>query len=400
VTSDEHVRSVSRRVRDLIEPLAANVYFAPEALEAYKELGLSYLPGYFRSRSACMGDVSGEVVVATFGVFNNRFKFTGREYQAAFGIYEYRNRAYHPGLGRFLSEDPMGFAAGDSNMFRYCGGDPVNRRDPFGLEDQNNSTKPPPQKRKDGNDWGNRNWEMGTTPSAGPSTQGFWSTPEGFPTNLTSIASPGTSGSGPGDMGQGGGAPGGGGLSYGWQTPVEAVTERVLVTGAPVLFGAMNAGADNFGFMLGEVTTNYHSNSSFGYGFSLGGHVALAQPFFNPGKTNTADVGIGVFMGPNPNDSVMSIGVYASEAGQWAGTSGFFGSAGGGPALWFTNAPNAEAFAQMTDAYMLNLGMISLNLNTGGGYWQGAISSGRVGFTYSHYTSTTVGYTLRPPGGG
>ena len=68
--SDEQVRSVSRRMRDLIEPLAANVYFAPEAQEEYKQLGLTYMPGYFRSRSACMGDVSGEVVVATFGVFN------------------------------------------------------------------------------------------------------------------------------------------------------------------------------------------------------------------------------------------------------------------------------------------------------------------------------------------
>ena len=27
----------------------------------------------------------------------------------------------------------MGYAAGDSNMFRYCGGDPVNGVDPFGL---------------------------------------------------------------------------------------------------------------------------------------------------------------------------------------------------------------------------------------------------------------------------
>jgi RHS repeat-associated protein len=67
------------------------------------------------------------------GYFNNRFKFTGREYQEAFGIYEYRHRAYHPGLGRFLSEDPLGAAAGDTNLFRYCGGDPVNQRDPFGL---------------------------------------------------------------------------------------------------------------------------------------------------------------------------------------------------------------------------------------------------------------------------
>src|SRR5205807_984521 len=69
------------------------------------------------------------------GSFNNRFKFTGREYQAAFGIYEYRNRAYHPGLGRFLSEDPTGFAGGDSNIFRYCGNDPVNGSDPYGLLD-------------------------------------------------------------------------------------------------------------------------------------------------------------------------------------------------------------------------------------------------------------------------
>jgi RHS repeat-associated protein len=69
----------------------------------------------------------------TGGSFNNRFKFTGREYQEAFGIYEYRNRAYHPGLGRFLSEDPIGSATGDTNLFRYCGNDPVNCTDPSGL---------------------------------------------------------------------------------------------------------------------------------------------------------------------------------------------------------------------------------------------------------------------------
>src|SRR5207302_4538611 len=45
-------------------------YFAPEAQDAYKALGLSYLPGYFCSRSACMGRLPGEAVVATFGVFN------------------------------------------------------------------------------------------------------------------------------------------------------------------------------------------------------------------------------------------------------------------------------------------------------------------------------------------
>ena len=68
--NDEQVRKVSRRLRDLVEPIAANVYFAKEAGALYKDLGLGYMPGYFCSRSACMGQVTPEVVVATFGVFN------------------------------------------------------------------------------------------------------------------------------------------------------------------------------------------------------------------------------------------------------------------------------------------------------------------------------------------
>jgi len=66
--------------------------------------------------------------------YNNRFLFTGREYAATFGFYEYRARAYHPGLGRFMSEDPKLFDAGDYNLFRYCHNDPVDFTDPMGLE--------------------------------------------------------------------------------------------------------------------------------------------------------------------------------------------------------------------------------------------------------------------------
>lgn len=67
--TDEHIRRVSRRLRNLCEPIAACVYFAPEAISAYEELGLDYAQGYFTSRSACMGRLSGEAVTATFGVF-------------------------------------------------------------------------------------------------------------------------------------------------------------------------------------------------------------------------------------------------------------------------------------------------------------------------------------------
>ena len=74
--------------------------------------------------------------------YNNRFLFTGREYAAtyrgnyvqAFTFYEYRARAYSPTLGRFMSEDPRLFDAGDYNLFRYCHNDPVDFTDPMGLE--------------------------------------------------------------------------------------------------------------------------------------------------------------------------------------------------------------------------------------------------------------------------
>jgi len=66
--------------------------------------------------------------------YNSRFMFTGREYTSTFSIYEYRARAYHPGLGRFTGEDPKGFDAGDYNLFRYCHNDPEDIIDAMGLE--------------------------------------------------------------------------------------------------------------------------------------------------------------------------------------------------------------------------------------------------------------------------
>ncbi len=38
-----------------------------------------------------------------------------------------------PANARFLQEDPMGFEAGDLNVYRYVGNNPVNRTDPSGM---------------------------------------------------------------------------------------------------------------------------------------------------------------------------------------------------------------------------------------------------------------------------
>jgi hypothetical protein len=72
----------TRRLRNLVEPIAAVVFFAPEAQAAYVRLGFPPPRGeedgiplfdwdaYFVSRAACMGQVRGEVVAAAFGVFS------------------------------------------------------------------------------------------------------------------------------------------------------------------------------------------------------------------------------------------------------------------------------------------------------------------------------------------
>jgi RHS repeat-associated protein len=74
--------------------------------------------------------------------YGNRFMFQGREYFPELGIYDYRHRMYHPGLGRFLQTDPTGFDAGDMNLFRYCSDDPVSKSDPMGLYYEINPTGP------------------------------------------------------------------------------------------------------------------------------------------------------------------------------------------------------------------------------------------------------------------
>jgi RHS repeat-associated protein len=61
-----------------------------------------------------------------------RFGYTGRELDGETGLYYYRARYYDPSLGRFISEDPIGFSAGDTNLYRYVSNSPTNFTDPSG----------------------------------------------------------------------------------------------------------------------------------------------------------------------------------------------------------------------------------------------------------------------------
>nr|WP_255609649.1 RHS repeat-associated core domain-containing protein [Methylosinus sp. Sm6] len=69
-------------------------------------------------------------VQSATGASPSRLKYTGREDDGA-GLYYYRARYYDPTIGRFISEDPLGFGAG-VNFYAYVGNNPVNYNDPSG----------------------------------------------------------------------------------------------------------------------------------------------------------------------------------------------------------------------------------------------------------------------------
>jgi RHS repeat-associated protein len=62
----------------------------------------------------------------------NSFAYTGRENDGT-GLYYYRARYYHPALQRFISEDPIGFAGGDVNLYGYVFNRPTAFGDSSGL---------------------------------------------------------------------------------------------------------------------------------------------------------------------------------------------------------------------------------------------------------------------------
>ena len=105
-------------------------------------------------------------------------------------------RWYDPSVGRWMSQDPIGFHGDPSNVYRYVNNSPTNWIDPFGLQG---------------------------CPKGGPSGP---SGPGG-----SGPGGPGGGGSGPGRGSGGGGGPGGGPGGGGERRRAEAVPVLVVLRG-------------------------------------------------------------------------------------------------------------------------------------------------------------------------
>ncbi|WP_370623539.1 peroxidase family protein [cf. Phormidesmis sp. LEGE 11477] len=113
---------------------------AEEMADGEVRWALSDHQGSVRDLIDSDGEVLNHIVYDSYGQVSSetnadvdfRFGYTGRERDEETGLYYYRARYFDPAPGTFVSTDPLGFDAGDSNIYRYVFNSPTNYTDPSG----------------------------------------------------------------------------------------------------------------------------------------------------------------------------------------------------------------------------------------------------------------------------
>ena len=112
--------------------------------------GVHYYQVDHLGSTRALTDASGNVVErVSYDSFGNgtgsvrtRYGYTGRERDELTGLYYYRARWYDAQVGRFISEDPIGFNGRDVNLYVYVRNNPVNLIDPEGTQVRSDRDRP------------------------------------------------------------------------------------------------------------------------------------------------------------------------------------------------------------------------------------------------------------------
>jgi RHS repeat-associated protein len=80
-------------------------------------------------------DSFGNIIHESDDGVTHRFGFTARPFDPQSGLQNNLNRWYDAVTGQWMSQDPIGFAAGDDNLRRYVGNSTIGSIDPTGLDE-------------------------------------------------------------------------------------------------------------------------------------------------------------------------------------------------------------------------------------------------------------------------
>ncbi len=78
-------------------------------------------------------DAFGKAIVDASSTIMNNLRFPGQYFDGETNLYYNWNRFYDSIIGRYMITDPIGFAGGDENLFRYVLNNPLRWIDPDGL---------------------------------------------------------------------------------------------------------------------------------------------------------------------------------------------------------------------------------------------------------------------------
>jgi len=81
-------------------------------------------------------DAYGNITSESAPTSGDRYKYTGREWDGNTGLQYNRARYFDPKIGRWVSQDTLGFGAGDGNLYRYVHDEPTNATDASGMQEQ------------------------------------------------------------------------------------------------------------------------------------------------------------------------------------------------------------------------------------------------------------------------
>ena len=128
--------------QEVDEPIAFEDYAsntAPGTGSTY-EVYAERLKSISRVVEVGTGSIAADYEYSAFGVRTalsasvvQSYGFTGREHDEESELTYYRGRHFDPVAGRFLQSDPLGFEAGDLNIYTFAANDPKNWTDPTGL---------------------------------------------------------------------------------------------------------------------------------------------------------------------------------------------------------------------------------------------------------------------------
>jgi RHS repeat-associated protein len=77
-------------------------------------------------------DGFGNITSESDATWGGHYKWTGRQLDTETQLQYNRRRYYDPATARWISQDPLGFDAGDSNLYRYVRNSPTTATDPNG----------------------------------------------------------------------------------------------------------------------------------------------------------------------------------------------------------------------------------------------------------------------------